>query len=325
MADTPKLSMEELAAQYGYAAAFFGSDPELKSLISQAVSGQWTADKFRAALMASQWYRRWSDSTRAWSELQNRDPAEAAKRIADKERKMQQTANQQGISINQKRLHEMATASLTFGWDDLAEQQAVAAEWSYKPGDTSGGAATLEVRVKQLADDYGVTLSDAQIGDFIGGTMSGKYTEDNVADFLRDTARSKYPGLQQYLDVGMTVKQVAAPYLQSYANILEVSADTVSVNDPYVQRALQGQNPRPSKTITGTGPYKAQTVGMSPVGQSTPGGSTTGQQSMPVQTQSLYDFERQLRRDPRWLATKNAKNEMQSTALGVLRDFGIYG
>lgn len=327
MADAPKLSMEELAAQYGYAAAFFGSDPELKALIQQAVSGQWTADKFRASLMASQWYRRWSDSTRAWSELSNRDPAEAAKRIADKARKMQQTANQQGISISQARLNQMATASLTFGWDDLTEQQAVAAEWSYKPGDTTGGAATLEVRVKQMADEYGVTLSDAQIGDFIGGTMSGKYTEDNVADFLRDTARSKYPGLQQYLDVGMTVKQVAAPYLQSYANILEIAPETVSVNDPYVQRALQGQNPaKPSRPGNNGLGYKAVGAATgSTGGTGTAGGSTTGPQVMPVQTQSLYDFERDLRKDPRWLQTKNAKNEMQNTALGVLRDFGIYG
>lgn len=320
--DKPKLSMDELAAQYGYAAAFFGSDPELKSLIDQAVSGQWTADKFRAALMASNWYRRWSDSTRQWSELQNRDPATAAKRIADKKRQLQQTANQQGISIGDARLTEMATASLTFGWDDLAEKQAVAAEWQYKPGDTAGGAATLEVKVKQMADDYGVSLSTAQIGDLISGSLSGKYTEDNIADFLRDTARSKYPGLQQYLDVGMTVKQVASPYLQSYASILEVAPETVSVNDPYVQRALQGQ-------------VQQAKIPRLPVnsGQNTPPGqasanstaSTTASTAMPVQPQSLYDFERDLRKDPRWLATKNAKDSIQNSALGILKDFGIYG
>lgn len=338
--DKPKLSMEELAAQYGYAAAFFNSDPELSSLIQQAVSGQWTADKFRAALMASNWYRSKSEATRQFIELQGRDPAEANKRIADKARLIQQTANQQGISIDPRRLASMAKDSLMYGWDDLTLQQAVAAEWHYNPGGTSGGAASLEVRYKQLADDYGVTLSTSQLGDFIGGTMAGKYTEDNVADFLRDTARSKYPGLQNYLDVGMTVRQVAAPYLQSYANILEVSPDTVSINDPAVQRALQGQVPAKGGTSSSGGSMGLRDTGgvyggSSPGARPTyrPGGpaggsggvTSTGPAAMPVQPMSLYDFERGLRQDPRWLRTKNAKDQMQTTAIGVLRDFGIYG
>jgi hypothetical protein len=293
-ADTkPKLSMEELAAQYGYAAAFFNSDPELAGLIRQATSGQWTADKFRAALMASNWYRSKTESMRSWLELAGRDPAEMQKRVADKARTIQQMANQQGISISADRLNKMALDALSMGWDDLTVQQAVAAEWKYKPGDTAGGAATLEVKVKQMADDYGVSVSDAQVADFISGSMAGRYTEDNIADFMRDTARSKYPGLQGYLDVGMTVKQVAAPYLQSYSQILEQGSDTVSVNDPAIQRALQGI---PAKDM-----------------------------QPPVKAQSLYDFERDLRKDPRWLNTKNAKDSMQSTALGVLKDFGIYG
>lgn len=331
MADSqPKLSMEELAAQYGYAAAFFNSSPELANLIQQAVAGQWTADKFRASLMATNWYRTQTDATRQWIELQARDPAEAQKRIADKARQIQQTANQQGISIDSSRLQAMARDSLLFGWDDTQLQQSIAAEWHYQPGGTSGGAASLETKYKQMADDYGVTLSDAQIGDFIGGTMAGRYTEDNVSDFLRDTARSKYPGLQKYLDVGMTVKQVAAPYLQSYASILEVSPDTVSVNDPYVQRALQGQQPVKTAGATGNvGGTRGTTMVSAGPGMGGPGstGPVSGMQpqAMPVQPMSLYDFERTLRQDPRWLQTKNAKDAMQNTAIGVLRDFGIYG
>lgn len=325
--DKPKLSLDELAAQYGYAAAFFNSDPELANLIQQATSGQWTPDKFRAALMATNWYRSKTEATRSFIELQGRDPAEANKRIADQARKIQQTANQQGISLNPSRLAAMAKDSLMYGWDDLQLQQGIAAEFQYKPnGGTQGGAATLETRYRQMADDYGVTLSTPQLADFIGGSLAGRYTEDNVADFLRDTARSKYPGLSSYLDVGMTVKQVASPYLQSYAQILEVSPDTVSVNDPLVQRALQGQvqakAPAGSKP-PGSGGYGADVYGgPTKIGQY---GGTAQPAAVPVQPMSVYDFERQLRQDPRWLQTKNAKDSMQNTAIGVLRDWGIYG
>lgn len=325
--DKPKLSMEELAAQYGYAAAFFNSDPELANLIQRAVSEQWTPDKFRASLMSTNWYRTRSDATRQFIELQSRDPVEAQKRIADQARKIQQTANQQGVSIDPGRLGSMAKDSLMYGWDDLLLQQSIAAEWHYQPqGGTSGGAATLETRYRQLADDYGLTLSTSQIADYIGGTLAGKYTEDNVTDYLRDMARSKYPGLANYLDVGMTVKQVASPYLQSYAQILEVSPDGVSVNDPLVQRALQGQVQKPAGSkapVPGKGGsgdvYSALAAKAAGVFQPSPAAQ------LPVQPMSVYDFERSLRQDPRWLQTKNAKDSMQNTAIGVLRDFGIYG
>lgn len=324
--------MEELAAQYGYAAAFFNSNPELAALIKQAVSGQWTPDKFRAALMATNWYRSQTESLRAWAELTARDPVEAQKRIDEKARQIQQMANQQGISLSTDRLNQMARDALSMGWDDLLLQQSVASEWHYSPGDTAGGAATLEVRYKQMADEFGITLNNQQVGDFISGTMAGRYTEDNVADFLRDQAKSKYVGLRGYLDLGMTVKQIASPYLSSYATIMEVSPDTVSVNDPYIQRALQGV-PAPGGTSSGGTTRQATSFLSGPSGSPArrdvtpqPGVATASVTAKPpVMPQSLYDFERDLRRDPRWLQTKNAREQLETSALGVLRDFGIYG
>jgi hypothetical protein len=285
--------MATLSAQYGYAAAFFNSDPELASLISQAVQGQWTPDKFRAAFMASNWYRGHSADFREWFELSARDPAEANDRVADQMIKIKALANQSGISIDPTRLRQMATDSLMWKWPDAMLQEMVAAEWTYKPGGTTGGAASLETRVRQLANDYGIDVSNTQMADWVGGSLAGRYTEDHLNDFVRDIARSKYPGLNGYIDAGMTVRQIAAPYIQSYSSILEQSPDVVSLNDPSIQRALQGV---PAKD--GTPPVKAV---------------------------SLYDFERDLRRDPRWLKTKNARESVTTSALGILRDWGIYG
>jgi len=39
----------------------------------------------------------------------------------------------------------------------------------------------------------------------------------------------------------------------------------------------------------------------------------------------LYEFKRSLRKDPRWQYTDNAREEVSSAALGVLRDFGFQG
>jgi hypothetical protein len=192
--------------------------------------------------------------------------------------KIKALANQSGVSIDPTRLRQMATDSLMWKWPDAMLQEMVAAEWTYKPGGTTGGAASLETRVRQLANDYGIDVSNTQMADWVGGSLAGRYTEDHLNDFVRDIARSKYPGLNGYIDAGMTVRQIAAPYIQSYSSILEQSPDVVSLNDPSIQRALQGV---PAKD--GTPPVKAV---------------------------SLYDFERDLglghssRLGHLWLTTK---------------------
>lgn len=290
---TPQLSMDELAAQYGYAAAFFNIDPELKALITSAVSEQWTSDKFRAKLMATEWYRRWNASTRQWAELQARDPEEAKNRLANKTSVVKAKANQMGISISASRLQQIAGEAILFDYPDERLTELIAAEWKYTSGGgTQGGAATLETTIRRAAADYGVTVNDGDVANWISGALAGRYTEDHINDFVRDMARSRYPGATQWLDQGMTLRQVAAPYVQSYATILETGTDTVDLQDAHIQRAMQG-------LPTSDGKQPAM--------------------------QTLYQFEKDLRQDPRWTKTKNAQQSMMAATSQVLRDFGIVG
>lgn len=45
----------------------------------------------------------------------------------------------------------------------------------------------------------------------------------------------------------------------------------------------------------------------------------------PDKEMSLYDFKRVIRKDPRWQYTDNAREDMSSTALNLLRNFGFQG
>jgi hypothetical protein len=40
---------------------------------------------------------------------------------------------------------------------------------------------------------------------------------------------------------------------------------------------------------------------------------------------NLYDFKKALRKDSRWQYTENARDEVASSTLQVLRDFGFQG
>lgn len=282
----------ELAAQFGYAAAFFQAIPELNNLLNQAVREHWTPARFQAGFMNSNWYRSTSASARQWSTLQTSDPASASQKLNDTMNKIGTLASQMGVTIDGNRLNQMANAAISGGYSDDVLRSAIAAEWHYTPGNTSGsagGAAGAEAAMRKLASDYGVTVNDSDMAGMVQGVLSGRMTQDSMADFVRDQARSKYPGMKDWIDQGLTVKQVASPYTSSYAKLMEVDPDTVKLDDPAVQRALQG-------------------------GKNSQGA---------WQQQTLYDFEKQLRNDPRWLKTKNARDDVSNTTNNVLRDMGL--
>jgi hypothetical protein len=287
--------MGELAAQYGYAAAFFKSDAELKKLIEQAVKGQWSTAKFQAKFQATKWYRSNSASTRTWLELEARDPKEASRRLAEQQRAIRSQANQLGISLSSGRVKKMARDALLMGWSDQLITDAIANEFDYEPGRTSGQTATLETFIKGTAADYAVRVSDGRVGNWLGKALRGDWDEDNIADMIRDQARSRYPGLVEQIDKGLTVADVAEPYRQSYSTLLETGFDSVDLFDPLIQKALQG-------TRSGT--------------------SKAGE---PPEVQNLYDFERGLRQDARWMHTNNARKSVMDSTIGVLKDWGLYG
>jgi hypothetical protein len=286
-----KLDETTFAAQLGYAASFFYQDAELKALLKQAVKESWTTDKFKGKFMATKWYRSHSENERRFSELEKRDPATVSAEIAAQKAKLSDQFTQAGIKIDDARLNQIARLTLMYGSSPEQVQDMIAAEFKYTPGDTAGAVADTEMQVRSLARDYGVDFNDQQMSEWIGGVISGEYTIQSLQDFARDSARSKYMGYQKQIDAGMTVRDIASPYLSSYARVLETDPQNVDLNNPLLQKALQGS--------------------MDKQGQVVP--------------QTVYEFEKTLRRDPRWLKTQNARDSMTNLALRIGQDFGLVG
>lgn len=287
----PKLDETTFAAALGYAKSFFYQNAELQALLKQAVKESWTTDRFKGRLMATTWYRTHSEVQRRFDELERRDPTTAASEIAAQKAKLSDQFSQQGIQIDDARLTQMARTTLAYGSTPEEIQDMMAAEFHYQPGSAAGAVADTETQVRSLARDYGVQVNDQQMGDWIGKIISGEFTIQSLQDLVRDSARSKYLGYAKQIDAGLTVRDIASPYLTSYSNILETDPQNVDLEDPLIQKALQGS--------------------MDKQGQVVP--------------QTVYDFEKSLRRDPRWLKTRNAKDSMSGLALRIGQDFGMVG
>lgn len=111
---------------------------------------------------------------------------------------------------------------------------------------------------------------------------------ESVDDFNRLIRSQAKLGLPEkvgnLLDEGLDLANIYAPYRNAMASLLEVTPDSINLDDPILRMA-----------------YGAD------------------------KEMSIFDFKRAVRNDARWQYTDNAREEVSSAALGVLRDFGFQG
>lgn len=135
------------------------------------------------------------------------------------------------------------------------------------------------------------------IADLVGGQWldeaakaveDGLATEDYYNAQLKDLAKGAYPGLAAAIDAGQTVAAAASPYIYAMSNILEIPREQLTVGDNMIKSALNARD-KEGKIVQ----------------------------------KSLWEFEQDLRNDPRWGYTKNARESLDSVAHSVLKDFGL--
>lgn len=279
------------AAQFGWSLAVINSDPELKKVFAQASSQNWTPDRFVAAVRDTNWFKKNSDTARQLAILQKSDPATYNQRIQQAMSSVTTMGGQLGASITSSQASEFAKDVVQFGWSQDQLKAALGAHVAAnKQGDFTGDAATHEMQFKQYASDYGVSVAPATLNGWVRGATLGNVSDAQVQQYMIGLASSKYPALADRLKAGETMSQIADPYKQSYAKVLEVNPATIKLDDPLLQNALAGKDEK-------------------------------GQPA----TQSVWQFEQTLRQDPRWLKTQNAQDSTMQVAHKVLTDFGMMG
>ena len=192
---------------------------------------------------------------------------------------------------------------LGVGLDDAAVNK-LAREWAAGRFDTTtikpqiarsgkidfakGSAAEQLNSLKELAGSFGMQYDEGWYNTAATNVLTGKDDIETYKQYVRDQAKSKFPTLVAQLDQGFTVRQLASPYIQTMSNILEIDPNTIGLNDVYVNQALTGLD-------------------------------AEGKPS----TKPLWQFEQDLRKDPRWNFTKNAQDSLMNTTRKVLQDFGL--
>lgn len=243
MSTTQALNMDDLAAQYGYVAGFFNSDPELRKLLNDAVNnpgGPWSPEEFQRRLRTTSWYKTHSNTDREWTALKARDPAGAEQQLQQMRDEVSNIARTLGVDLSQGRLNHIATTAIRFGYAPNKIADWVASELRYDPSKPPGGqAGGLIARLKAAAKAQLVPISDATLQDWARQILQGNQTEEAFnANYLVKQAKSRFSYLAEHLDAGGTVAQYFEPYRQMAAQLLEISPDAVDLADPKYLRVL---------------------------------------------------------------------------------------
>lgn len=305
-----RLTKEEILNRYPIIDALFDQDPELKALLNKYLDpkSKMTLDQFKKELGQAQYnfkyakvvkdrmakkaiYDRLGASTTGQSDYER----EVA-RIAST---MEATAIDLGATVTKEDLNRLATNIYLAG----TEANSLVIERALTPfiklgvspvtgRPTVGGAA---------GSNYQALLNTAKANGIKEDTLARTLGFNSVEDILRKLAEGEPINTFQ-----QRLRDIAAYGRSDYVkNLLAQGTDFDVIISPYrnlMASVLEIANP---EQISLDDPTLSMALGK--------------------EEMTLADFRRNLRKDPRWQYTDNAREEVSTAALGILRDFGFQG
>lgn len=288
----PKLSQKELAEQYGFTMSFLNANPDLKKNFQKMVSEGWSKEMFQAKLRETGWWKHHSDKERQYLTQMFTDPATARQSLSQASTTVRQLANQLGIKetrFTKGKMSEAAYNMVAKGWNEGQLRYYLGQYVYFDGGDMEGQGADVQNDLRSYAYSMGVKMSDSWYANVTRQVLRGTATATDQKNVMLRMAKASFPQYSKQLDAGQTVADIAQPYMQSMSQILELPQGSINLYDSTVKKALQYKNPTTLQT----------------------------------QAKPLWQFENDLRGDPRWKQTKNAQDSLMQVGHQVLSDFGF--
>jgi Transglycosylase SLT domain len=273
----------------GLIQAFIGNDPELQNLYSEAVAGSWSQDQFVSQLQETNWWKTNSQSARTALALKTTDPSSFNQGVANTAAEVQQEAASLGVPLTAAALQNVAQTATIFGYDSSQIQQMLATYLTTLKGGQFGGyAGQVQLALKEYSADMGIPVSDQYVNNAVSNVTSGAGSLQAYRAWIQTQAQMAFPAYADQINAGVTVGQIAQPYAVALSQILEQDPDSIDLNNPLLRNVLTSKDQTGTPTIT-----------------------------------SLTDYENQLRTNPAWTKTNNARESMMSVANSVLSDMGL--
>jgi len=319
----------ELArSQYGNVDSIFLYDPELKALLIEAIGDPTTAvgdmkpAEFARRLAATDWAIR-NGTTYATRDAERRQYDET---LAKYNKQLELADTQEKKDVILAKIGQLKTTS-----------------------DYAKGLESAKAYIEAVASGLTGTMSPERLDSFVKRMYDSANDKDpNIIKRELAALVSYKPGTQLGGKVGADLTNLRAT---ARANGFDLDTSFGSSINDWIQRLAKGESIETFKnTIRGAAklglpdkvanlldqgldltdiydPYKKV---MASVLEVAPDSISLDDKTLrsaigPEKEMSLYDFQRTLRKDPRWQYTNNAREESSDAVLGVLRNFGFQG
>lgn len=209
----------------------------------------WDSAKFTAAIQNTNWFKTTPAGNRQYLFTQVFDPASATRDANTMARKILDYSNTMGLHMTLQQGAAMADQAITGAWDDARIQQEIvgATKWSPTMNLGWGTISAAQTRIRGLAGDYGLPLANNTAYDWGSKIADGLSTEQSFLSYAKDRAKLEHPYWSSQLDQGMTVRQLADPYLQNAGKLLGINPATIDLTDP--KWSFANKDPKTGTTV----------------------------------------------------------------------------
>jgi hypothetical protein len=289
---------EIIQQEFGSLWDVYNSNPDLKKVIDQSVKEGYFNDEIKmdAVLQNTSWYRTTSNSSRKFALQMSTNPGELENKITQGVELLRSTTLDSGITFDDATLRKLATDKIKFGWSPQQEKSAIGSEAVAlaQLGGTQGIAdlrtGTVARGLREKAAAYAQKPSEALIDTWTKEIMTGKKSETNWEDLMRDSARTQFRSLQPALDKGQDVTTALYAYKQQATATLGSAIDTSEI-DWTSDKWNKALNFRDEKTNE----YRQM---------------------------DLWEWNKYLRTLPEWQNTNEAKETYRNVAFSLAQGFG---
>ena len=152
-----------------------------------------------------------------------------------------------------------------------------------------GDAGSFQTDLMTWAQRNGIGIDPSTAAKYVANMTLGIQSLEDAKQDIRETYLiGAYPAWEDKIRAGFDPWQISSPYRSTVANLLELDPEQVSLSDNLVKAGLQ----------------------------------STGADGKP-RIMPLYEFEQQVRNDPRWQQTDNAYEAYTRVGQDLLRMFGF--
>lgn len=271
--------------------AMASTSSELNDIYNKAVNGDLEGLELEQALMSSKDWKNLPDVARKFKNLEQTDPATFKALLENTRDNIRQLFIDYGADANDKTINKLAKRAVFYDLKKGQLADIVANSINFESNFLRGIAGETANELRKRAYQWGVTLPQNSPGlvQAVKDVITQKRTYDDIQAEWQQSAISRMPAFRARFEAGETWRDVANPYIQLMENVWELPAGSIGLNEDVLMRNMQGVNPKDGS------PY----------------------------AMNLYDFKKELKKDPRWQYTQGAQEEVLGTLTNVLRTFGF--